>query len=192
MTAARISWDMIGGWLSATDWLVITSAGAGTGFAGYLFGASMLDLGAIGALGAVCTAIALVDARHFVIPDRLSLPLVPLGVVALLPDVETVFLRLVTAGAVWCGLSVFAAVARRARGAEAFGQGDVKLISIAGLWIGPDWIAPYIVATALGAIAVVVSRRVAGRRASDPRIAYGAFLAPALVGAVLINLAFAV
>lgn len=189
MTAPRIPWHQIAGWLSTSDRRLAALTAVLSGLVAALLGAPALSAAAIALLGGMCVLITVIDARHFVIPDRLSLPLLLLGLVVIGPEPRTIALRLTVALALWAGLSLFAVTARWAKGGEAFGQGDVKLIAVSGLWLSPDWIAPFIIAAALSAIGAYVIRVLPSGKAKERRIAFGAFLAPALLTAVLLQLA---
>lgn len=88
-------------------------------------------------LGWGLLALAWIDCQHLRLPDALTLPLVPLGLAVTLwlePD------RLVAhaAGAAigYLLLRGFAGAHRHFRGHEGLGQGDAKLLAVAGAWVG--------------------------------------------------------
>lgn len=87
-------------------------------------------------------AASLIDADHFVVPDSISLPLIPIGLsVAGLLDcfgIGSVSLPDAVFGAIaGAGLMLVIAVAGRlAFGREAMGMGDVKLVAAIGAWQG--------------------------------------------------------
>ena len=93
-------------------------------------------------LAAIMIAIALVDARRYIIPNEftlaaLALALVRAGVV--LSDVEAhpvagAVLRAAITAAIFWLLSIGY---RHFRGREGFGLGDVKLLGVAAAWL--DW-----------------------------------------------------
>jgi leader peptidase (prepilin peptidase)/N-methyltransferase len=88
-------------------------------------------------LGWSLLALAIIDARHFLLPDVITLPLLVAGCITSLwrPELASP-LHLVGALA---GLSVFAAIRwafYRIRGFEGLGWGDVKLFGAAGAWLG--------------------------------------------------------
>lgn len=91
------------------------------------------------ALGWSLLVLATIDARHFLLLDRMTLPLMCAGcaVSVWLPELDW---PMHVAGAL-VGLSAFAAV-RVAffalRGIEGLGWGDVKLFGAAGAWLGVE------------------------------------------------------
>lgn len=93
------------------------------------------------ALAPVLAAIVAIDLEHGIIPDRLNLAVLCLGVLAFLlgaPGVEgagmTVGGMLAYAGAAWLLRRVFMAVMKR----EPMGLGDVKFFGAAGFWLALD------------------------------------------------------
>jgi leader peptidase (prepilin peptidase) / N-methyltransferase len=85
-------------------------------------------------------AIAISDARRFIIPDPLVLAALGLGLLqALLVPFEDNFAAL--AGSILRGLLLALAfwglrkLYKRLRGREGIGFGDVKLAAVAGVWL---------------------------------------------------------
>jgi leader peptidase (prepilin peptidase)/N-methyltransferase len=151
--------------------------------------------GLAGVLGAglalVTLAIALIDARHFIIPDELTAAALALALVnagldgwpdawsAVLASVGAALLR----GAVLAaGFLALRALYRRLRGREGIGLGDVKLAGAAGVWLQWATIPVAIEIAALVALAVYTLRQVAGGRvmSATARLPFGLFLAPAI------------
>ncbi|WP_174274376.1 prepilin peptidase [Sphingomonas bacterium] len=124
--------------------------------------------------GWLLATLALLDHEHFWLPDRLTLPLAALGLLAgaigvppALPD------RLIGAIAGWLALALLARGYRAARGRVGLGQGDAKLLGAIGAWLG--WAAlPWVViaACAIG-FAVALIRKMRG----TDRLPLGALLA---------------
>jgi len=96
-----------------------------------------------GAYFSALLAVSLIDADHFIVPDGISLPLVPIGItVAALLEVadlrggvgfvDSVFGAVAGAGV----MLAIAGVGRIAFGREAMGMGDVKLVAAVGAWQG--------------------------------------------------------
>jgi leader peptidase (prepilin peptidase) / N-methyltransferase len=134
--------------------------------------------------------ITVVDARHFIIPDLLSLPAIPIGVAAsamVVPDGD--WLAGVTsglAGALIGGGAFYLLRATyfRVRHIEGLGLGDVKLAAVAGAWLGPAALAPACLAATLTAIAaLLLNAAISGSGALHPRrsVPFGTFIAPAIL-----------
>jgi leader peptidase (prepilin peptidase) / N-methyltransferase len=131
-------------------------------------------------------AIAVVDARHLIIPDELNafgavLGLVHAGLVG--PSaVEAIGLAALRGAVFALVFLAVRAIYRAVRGREGLGLGDVKLAAVAGVWL--DWpmmpIAVDIAAAA--ALATYMTRQLASGRSIRPtgRIPFGLFLAPAI------------
>ncbi len=135
--------------------------------------------------------ITLTDLRHFIIPDVLSLPAIPVGLLAsaiIQPDGE--WLRGLTSGLAGAAAGggafyLLRAAYMRFRGIEGLGLGDVKLAAVAGAWLGPVALAPACLVATLAAIVIVLLHAaVRGRGAFDPQrhVPFGSFIAPAILG----------
>jgi prepilin signal peptidase PulO-like enzyme (type II secretory pathway) len=180
MRVSRTPLRVILGWLGPADRGVIFGAGVLGGLVADLAGAPLAVLPLYAFLAAACMAITLIDFRHFLIPDLLSLPLLPAGLAAAAGMGEPLWPRAVAVAVLWLLLRVFAALAYRAKGVDAFGQGDVKLISIAGAWLSSDAIATFLLTSALTAIALHLLRNHFSESPQDRRIPFGSTLAPVL------------
>lgn len=140
-------------------------------------------------LAALMVLITLIDLRHYIIPNVLSYPAVPLGVLANIAvfhgnDWTAGLIESVT-GAVLAGGSFYLLRAAwfRLRGFEGLGLGDVKLAAVAGAWLGPLLLASTFLVAALGGLAAVAVMAVLpGRqlKLGDP-IPFGSFIAPAIL-----------
>ena len=143
------------------------------------------------ALALIVIAIAVIDARRFIIPDELTLAALVLGLAnaaldawpepwsAVFASVGAAALRgAVLAGAFFALRAVYA----RLRGREGLGLGDVKLAGAGGVWLAWATIPVAIEIAALAALAVYVARQVAGGRviSATGRMPFGLFLAPAI------------
>ena len=122
---------------------------------------------------------AAVDWHEFVIPDRVGLGLIPLGLGATwLLDPGSLLshaLAALAGGALLWGMAVGY---RRFRGVAGLGLGDVKLFSAAGAWLGPAGLPGVLLIGSLAAIAVLLVRGAGGRRRIlRRRIAFGPYLA---------------
>jgi leader peptidase (prepilin peptidase)/N-methyltransferase len=133
--------------------------------------------------------ITLADLRHFIIPDMLSLPAIPVGVAAnalILQEGDWLMgIREGVLGAVLGGgaFLLIRSLYFHLRGAEGLGLGDVKLAAVAGAWLGPAALAPACLVAALSALAgVLLHAGFCGRRTLHARlhIPFGAFIAPTI------------
>lgn len=140
-------------------------------------------------LGAAMAAIALEDSLRLRVPDPWVYGALVTGIVWS----AAVRLRsgdgLVAAGGgvliavAVCG-GAFLAVREafyRLRGFDGLGFGDVKLAAAGGAWLGWEGFAFAVLVAAAGALAFVATRVARGRGwNADQRLAFGAFLAPAV------------
>jgi leader peptidase (prepilin peptidase) / N-methyltransferase len=139
-----------------------------------------------GGLAVVMIVIAAIDARHFVIPNKLVLAALGLGLLEvpvsatdrLSSELLRSALRAVVLAALFLGFRI---AYRRIRGREGLGLGDVKLAAVAGLWL--DWMTAAIAidVAALSALAAVLIGAVRGRKISgQTKVPFGLFFAPAI------------
>lgn len=144
---------------------------------------------ATGLLALLMALITLIDLKHFIIPDALSFPAVPLGAVANIAvfhgDDWLAGLTESALGAVLAAGSFFLlrALWFRLRGIEALGLGDVKLAAVAGAWLGPALLPSVCFAAALvGLAAATILALWPGRRVSlTDQMPFGSFIAPAIL-----------
>jgi len=139
------------------------------------------------ALALVMCAVALYDARHFVIPNTLVAAAFVLALAhaaaldprAPLPPVGIALLRAVESGGLFLAIRLGY---RRWRGRDGLGLGDVKLAAVAGAWL--DWFALAVALeiAVVAALATYLVRHRLGRRplrATDA-LPLGLYLAPAI------------
>ena len=136
----------------------------------------------------VVAAITISDVRHFIIPDVLSLPAIPAGVLAFWfvsggDGLQATIMSVL--GALLGGASLYAIKAgyERVRHVEGLGLGDVKLFAAGGAWLGPGDLAVTLLLASLAAlIAVVIAMAIKGRRGITRMtpLPFGAFIAPAI------------
>jgi leader peptidase (prepilin peptidase)/N-methyltransferase len=140
------------------------------------------------ALGWTMLAIAVADARWFIVPDVLSLPAIPAGLLAapLLDEARAPSaLMLEHAGAAFLGAVALYAIRQlyyALRGREGLGLGDVKLAAVAGAWTGLAGLGHVLLfacVLAIGAVLITHVRRLSVLRGSTA-IAFGVFLAPSI------------
>lgn len=135
------------------------------------------------ALGWVLLALAAIDARHFILPDVLTLPLILAGLaVAWWLDPDQILHHALGAAVGFLGFAGLAWAYEKLRGREGLGLGDAKLLAAAGAWVSWTglgsillWAAPValVVFLADGVIRGTLSDRLAGRSA----LPFGPFLA---------------
>jgi leader peptidase (prepilin peptidase)/N-methyltransferase len=155
--------------------LMLTSLLAGTVLDG-LFGAF---------LAAIMMAIALVDARRYIIPNELSFAALALALLraslilsqAEAHPVASAILRAAITVAIFWLLSIGY---RYFRGREGFGFGDVKLLGVAAAWL--DWPVLLVAiegATLAALLAYLLRQRIYKRPMKGTAVLpFGTFLAP--------------
>jgi len=139
-----------------------------------------LPLAAVTALfGWWLLLIAALDLEHEWLPDLLTLPLIPLGLLAAWsgfgpPLVE----RLIGVAAGWTSLFLIAFLYRRLRGREGMGGGDPKLFAALGSWLGAFHLPLVLVgAGLLGLVAALLMRLRGERVGAATRLPLGALMA---------------
>ena len=145
--------------------------------------AALLAPGLPGLVGAMLAwsllLLAMLDAEHFWLPHRLTVPLGLLGLAeaaAIEPD--QLVNRLIGAA---IGFGVLASIAwlyRRLRGREGMGGGDFRLLGAAGAWVGWAGLPSVLVLGSLTGLAVVGVQTLRGRRpGGGQEVPFGVFLA---------------
>ncbi|MGI9406701.1 MAG: prepilin peptidase, partial [Hyphomicrobiaceae bacterium] len=150
---------------------------------------AVLDVWAIVAscaLGWAMLAITISDARRFIIPDVLSLPMIPVGLLAtwLLsePGHLHMLLHLAAAVGACAALWLVGQGYLRLRGREGLGLGDVKLAAVAGAWTGLTGVIHVLLLASLTALAFGLLYGLATERRIrfDLALPFGSFFAPAI------------
>lgn len=139
-------------------------------------------------LGWTMLAIAITDARRFIIPDILSLPAIPAGLLysglsTTLRDPDAVILEHMLSAVL--AAAFFHAITwgyRLLRKREGLGLGDVKLAAVAGAWTGMEGISLVILGASIAAIFYAFLLHIAQDRhvTVSTMIPFGTFLAPAI------------
>jgi leader peptidase (prepilin peptidase)/N-methyltransferase len=142
-----------------------------------------LTLWAVCCLGWALLALALIDARHFLLPDRLTLGLLAAGLLVALAGGRAWPVRpldgVLGAATGYLVLRLVGSAYRRSRGREGLGLGDAKLLAAAGAWTGWIGLPSVVLIAALAALAWVGADALIRRRRPQlgQRIAFGVFLA---------------
>lgn len=136
---------------------------------------------AAAALAIVLVIIARIDLSRMVIYDVLSLPLIPAGLLSTwLADPDGVAAHAVAAAAAPAAVWALARIHRWLRGRDGLGSGDLRLMAVAGAWVGPAGL-PAVLLTASGLGLLTAAALVSSGRADwNGRIPF----APALCGAI--------
>jgi leader peptidase (prepilin peptidase)/N-methyltransferase len=132
-----------------------------------------------GLLAGLLLALAARDARTMLLPDRLNLLLAGGGVgqnlAVGLPGFRDALLGSVIGGGL---LGLLAGGFRRLRGREGLGLGDVKLVSVAGLWVGWQGVPLLLSVASTAALAAVVAQAmIKGELDRSGLMPFGPFLA---------------
>jgi leader peptidase (prepilin peptidase)/N-methyltransferase len=145
---------------------------AGAVLSGWLLWASL-------GLGWTLLTLAAIDWREFVLPDIITLPLIPSGlVVAWAIDPGLLGDHALGALAGFASLAVIGSVYRRVRGREGLGLGDAKLLAAAGAWLGWQALPSVVlIAAACGLVLALATALGGGKLVWTSRIAFGPHLA---------------
>ncbi len=130
------------------------------------------------ALGWVLLTLAVIDARHLLLPDVLTLPLLA-GGLAVAACIEGASLHEHAIGAV-AGFVVFWLIGRGyafVRGREGLGMGDAKFLAAAGAWVSWQGLPGVVFIGAASALAFALVRIAVGASvAGAHKIPFGTFL----------------
>jgi len=165
---------------AAIDWIHPTTELAAGVIGALAFLVAPLAQGLAGAMfGWILLALAILDFRHLWLPDRLTLPLVLLGLgVSALPGGVTPLASAIGAGAGFLTLYAIGLLYRVTRGRDGLGGGDAKLLAAIGAWLG-WYLLPLVLllASVAGLAAVAVSAARGNRISASDRLPLGTLLA---------------
>jgi leader peptidase (prepilin peptidase)/N-methyltransferase len=150
-----------------------------------------------GALGLLMLAVAVADARAFIIPDKLTIAAFLLalanaaneGLASMPEDIALSALRgLVLALAFFALREIYL----RLRHRHGIGLGDVKLAAVAGAWLDWTLIPVAIAIAALTALILYIAGQLVLRRSlsATAKLPFGLFFAPAIWVCWLLNAIF--
>jgi leader peptidase (prepilin peptidase) / N-methyltransferase len=130
-------------------------------------------------LGWWLLALGWVDARHWLLPDPLTLPLVVAGLAtALAFEPDRLTDRALGAVAGYLGLRIVAYFYRKLRGRDGLGGGDAKLLAAAGAWVGATGLPQVVLFAALAGLVAAACLRLSGVRLTAASVLpFGPFLA---------------
>ena len=122
--------------------------------------------------------LAVIDARHFLLPDALTLPLAPAGLaIAWFANPDALFDHAIGGLAGAGTLALIALIYRRLRNREGLGRGDVKLLGALGCWTAWQGLPTILLYAALAGLLWALAARMAGRRLdATTRLPFGPFL----------------
>jgi leader peptidase (prepilin peptidase)/N-methyltransferase len=125
--------------------------------------------------------LAMLDLEHQWLPDRLTLPLVPLGLAAAWAGFGPPLMeRAIGAVAGWAALFLIALAYRRLRGREGMGGGDPKLLAAIGAWVGALQLPFVLLGAGLLGLAAILLMRLRGEEVSaTTRLPLGTLMAVA-------------
>jgi leader peptidase (prepilin peptidase)/N-methyltransferase len=130
--------------------------------------------------------VMLIDCRHFIIPDVLSLPAIPPGLLAAASAFpgewreivgNHLFAAALAAGAFWAIRWGY----KQMRGIEGLGLGDVKLAAAAGAWLGMELLPLACLLATGAALTAVLVGAFFNRPTLQSRVPFGSFIAPSIV-----------
>jgi leader peptidase (prepilin peptidase)/N-methyltransferase len=134
-------------------------------------------------------ALAWIDAKHYRLPDVLTLPLILAGLAeAQLLEPDTVFDRALAAACAYTSLWALAHLYARLRHRQGLGLGDAKLLAAGGAWLGTAATPYAAIAACLLALAFALALRLATgtRLHGGLRLPFGPFLAAGIYALFLI------
>lgn len=140
---------------------------------------------AIAMLGWLLVPLAILDWRHFWLPDWLTLVVAALGLVLGGWASQEPLVNRFAAGAIgYLSLAAISATYRRLRGVDGMGRGDPKLFGALGLWLGIAAMPIMLLLAALVGIIVAIAKRDA--RCGREPVAFGTMLCVAALPAMII------
>jgi leader peptidase (prepilin peptidase)/N-methyltransferase len=139
-----------------------------------------LPLGAATALlGWWLLLIAMLDLEHLWLPDRLTLPLIPLGLGVAWAGLGPGLVERAAGAAIgWAALASIAYAYRRLRGRDGMGAGDPRLLAAIGAWVGAWHLPVILLGAGLIGLAMVAAMRLRGEQvAATSRLPLGTLMA---------------
>jgi leader peptidase (prepilin peptidase)/N-methyltransferase len=127
------------------------------------------------ALGWCLIALAAIDFRDGLLPDVLTLPLIPLGLaIAYLEDPASLWPHVVGALAGFASFAAIRYLYRKLRGRDGLGLGDVKLLAAAGAFVSWEGLPSVVLIAAIAGLVTALIGTALGRKiALDQRLPFG-------------------
>jgi len=141
-----------------------------------IFDPAALAAGAV--LFTALIALAVIDARHYRLPDAVNLPLIAAGL-GWGAWTDTFLLSAAGAAIGYLAFVGLELAYKRLRGRDGLGRGDAKLLAAGGAWCGA-WMLPMILLFAsVSGLSFVIAMSVIARRQinADTALPFGPFLA---------------
>jgi leader peptidase (prepilin peptidase)/N-methyltransferase len=150
------------------------------------------------AFGWALLTIAAIDYRWMILPNELTLPLIPAGLcVHFLLSPDHVASYVIGALAGFAAFSIISWFYHRIRGRVGLGGGDAKLLAASGAWVSTSGLPTVVFLAATTALLMVIAAMLVGRRfSSSDKVPFGTFLCLGtwlvwLVGPLLLSAASA-
>lgn len=132
------------------------------------------------ALGWALLALAWIDLDHLRLPDAITLPLVPAGLLAAWwVEADRAAEHALAAAVGYVAFRSVALAFRMVRRQEGLGHGDAKLLAASGAWVGLEGLPSVVLGAALAALVVAGSLRLMRRSVAGAPIPFGPYLAAA-------------
>ncbi|MFC4724565.1 prepilin peptidase [Glycocaulis abyssi] len=133
-------------------------------------------------------ALSVIDICSFRLPDWLTLPLIPAGLLAAWWLGDGILWHLAGAIIGYAGLVALELAYRSVRGRDGLGRGDAKLLAVGGAWCGAALLPVILlVASIAGLVWALALRLMAGREVGpDTALPFGPFLAAGIAAAWLL------
>lgn len=148
---------------------------------------NLYDIALSTMLGLAMSVIVITDARYFIIPDIISLPMIVLGILLspLFPHLQSgAEALLLSSLAALLGFIFFLGLRwlySIYRGREGLGMGDVKIAAVAGAWTGPEGLNLVVLLSCILAFCFIGGRYISGRAVSaSTAFPFGVFIAPSI------------
>ena len=129
-------------------------------------------------LGLTLLALAIIDYKYYVLPDLLTLPLIPLGLIATwVKDPMAIIDHIIGVVAGFAFVVILRVVYRRLRGRDGIGMGDAKLLAAAGAFVSWQALPSVILIASLTALVLALARTFQGANLTlVDRLPFGTFL----------------